>query len=133
MYSDYLFTVENVRKAWREYDYERYTNQPVGWCIEQTRDLTDERIKAGLSKHWALDLIYPPEDIVVALNQPESEVLTFIQQSATDVCDQAIATAAMAGALLVLGQHVALIEKALLRLSADTLLRHIHHTEVLSI
>lgn len=131
MYSDYLFTVENVRKALREYDYERYTPSPIGWCIEHTQHFTDERLENGLCKIWALDLIYPTAEIIDALCQSENEIVSFIRTSDADFSDLAITTTAIAGALLSPSQNY-LVDHALLRLSAEALLMNVKYTEVMA-
>jgi len=130
MNDDYLFTIENVRKAWREYDYERYNHHAIGWCIKHAQHFTDERLEKGLSKIWALDLIYPVNEIVLALCQYENEIVSFIRRSEADFSDLAIAAAAMAGALLSPEKNY-LVDSALLRLSADALLANVTHTEIM--
>lgn len=131
MYNGYLFTVENVRKALHEYDYERYNHHCLGWCIERTQHFTDEQLEKGLSKIWALDLIYSVEEIIRALCQPENEIISFIRQSEADSYDLAIAATAMAGALLSPEQNY-LVDTALLRLSAEALLANAKHGEVMN-
>lgn len=129
MYSDYIFTLENVHTALSAYNYEQQHDEPIGWCIEHIQTLTDMQILTALRAVDALDLIYSSPKIIRELSTPTSETWQFITTMAVSPTDLAVTAVALFGAFRTPNNDIL---TALAHLSGKALLRLHRENEVLS-
>lgn len=130
MNSDNIFTLENVKTALSAYDYEQQHDKPVGWCIEQTRELTEEQICASLQRVDALDLIWTSPEIVREIGNPTSSTWQFLTDMATSPDDLAVSAVALSGALMHGNDYRA--DLALAHLSGKALLMLLREHETMA-
>lgn len=131
MYSDNIFTLENIQAALSAYNYEQQHDEPIGWCIEHVQTLTDVQIHTSLRAVDALDFIYAPADIMFKLSKPTSETWQFINTMAASSTDLAVCAVTLYGACSTPDRHL-IADLALAHISGKALLRQQRDTDIMS-
>lgn len=98
MYSDNIFTLDNVQTALQNYNHEQQYDQPISWCIEHVQTLSTEQICTSLQTVDVLDFIDHPSVIIQDLCNLTSKTWEFINTTVASSTALAVAAVALFGA-----------------------------------